>query len=697
VSRRRWLSLVLSVLFVVPSLASCATKSDRDAAQDIRLYQVLPVARKSKLVQEKGQGEAFAIVNTGAKPRYIRGWVLQSNVGSVLLPAATVKPGQILYVADDAEYFKKYWNFTPDFEFGQDTDVAVPDLRLPEQKVPVMNDEADVIRLYDDQDKLADILVYGSVGNPPSPWTGPPVQYVNSFPLTPANQVFTRMHQGGTFTTEPKATAWSGGTPTDPRRVYFAGQSDFAVRSVTGTMNLIAASAPDNAGPVLYELVDSARVSVRLAGYQFTAEELTRRLIAAAKRGVKVQVAIERNPGGSDMFESDKEVHQRLVRGGVGVLYYWKWDGDLSSRVNPLHSKYGIFDDETVLVASGNWINSVYNTDPSCGNREWIAVIKANSEVTRLVREVWDFDIGSGSPEVRPWNEKMDAPRMPDDYDAGPCLKYTPVKPRAVAYSGRATVTRILSPDNTFDRESGFLGLLRGAKRELLISANYINKWWGAAGDASNLTRYPQPYLQEIIAAARRGVNVMVILDRRGVKLDSLRDNHYVVQYLNDLAQKENLKLQARLINMDASGVGRTYHNKSLIVDDAVVISSINGSENSFRYARELALKFEGIGEFTQYYRDLFRFDWDASARPNFPWNVIALPRTSGTFVDWSANAELDVVRYEVHYKPTPAGSWTRLGVVDRPGFEDTHTTGVWGVVAVNRQGGRSNYAEVSR
>ncbi len=695
--RRRWLSLILSILFGVPLLASCVSQSDRKATEDVRLYQVLPVARKSKLVHAKGQGEAFAIVNTGAQPRFISGWVLRTNEGSVLLPAVTLKPGQIVYAADSVEYFKKYWNFMPDFEFGTDTDKAVPDLKMPDQKLPIMNDQADVVWLFDDRNNLADILVYGNVGNPPAPWIGPAVQFVTSFPLAPANQVLTRMHKGDQFVTEPQATAWSGGTPTDPRRVYFAGQSDFPVKSVTGFMNLTAASAPDNAGPVLYDLVDAARSSIRLAGYQFTAVELANRLMAAVKRGVLVQVAIERNPGGSDLFESDKQVQERMVRGGVSILYYWKWDGDLSTRINPLHSKYGIFDDETVLVASGNWVNSVYNTDPSCGNREWIAVIKANAGVAKLVQAIWDFDIASGSPEVRPWNAKMDAQLKPDDYDAGPCMKYTPVKPQALTVSGNATVTRILSPDNTMDRENGFLGLLHNAKQELLISANYINKWWGTARDANNLTRYPQPYLQEIIAAARRGVDVKVVLDRKGVKLDSLRDNHYVVQYLNDLAKQENLKLEARLINMDASGVGRTYHNKSLIVDDGVVISSINGSENSFRYARELALRFDGVPAFTQYYRDLFRFDWDASARPNYPWNVMAVPRNTGTFVDWSANAELDVVRYEVFYKVTPGGTWVKLGEVERPGFADTHFSGTWGVVAITRQGIRSNYAEISR
>ncbi|HLN64192.1 MAG TPA: phospholipase D-like domain-containing protein [Symbiobacteriaceae bacterium] len=694
--QRRFLSALLALLLVVPAaLAGCA-RGDQEAANDIRLYQVLPVARKSPLVNAPGQGEAMALINTGAQPHTVSGWSLATNAGKVVLPKLTMEPGQVVYLANDAEYFEKYWNFAPSFEYGGDTDKAVPDLKV-DPAPPVLADDGDVIRLLDDKAKQVDILVYGAVGSAPAPWSGAPVQFVNSFPLTPANQVLTRLKQGANYRMESRADSWSGGTPTQPERVYFAGQKDLPVKTVSGPMTVTALSAPDNSGPALMALVDKAKKSIRLVGYQFNNKELAERLVAAVKRGVRVQVGLERNPGGSDMFDSDKEAQEMLHTGGVEVLYYYKWDGDLSTRLNPIHSKYAMFDDETVLVSSGNWVGSNYPTEPYCGNREWTAVFQGNADIVKMIKEVWDADFGSGAAEVRGYNEKLDRPLQPDTYDAGPCVHYTPVKNYPVTTTGKGTVTRILSPDNTLDREQGFLGLLRNAKQELLINANYINAWWGNAKDEQNFTKYPQPYLTEIVAAARRGVDVKVILDRRNVQADSKRDNQYVVQYLNDLAKKEGLKLEARLINMDGSGIGRTYHNKSLIVDGAVVISSINGSENSFRYARELAIKIDELPEITGYFRDLFTADWEASARPNYPWDLTATPRNDGTFLNWSKNVELDVVKYEIYYKADAESEWEKVAERELPGYTDDHEKGIWGVVAVTKAGVKSNYAQTSR
>jgi len=695
--QRRLLSSLISLLLLLPLLAACAPKGDPAAAREVKLYQVLPVARaKSKLVKGEGEGEAIALINSGTTRHTVTGWSLAATQGQVTLPQLVLEPGQIIYLAADAEYFKAYWNKTPDFEYGVDADPAVPDLKA-EEAAPVLNDKGDIVRLLDEKGNLVDILAYGNLSTIPEPWTGPAVELVNSFPLTPGNQVITRRWHGGVLLLEPHAVSWSGGSKTQPERVFFAGQTDFPVKRVSGPMTLTAISAPDNAGPVLFDLIDQAKESIKLTGYQFTHLELADRLIAAAQRGVRVQVALERNPGGSEPYDSDKEAHQKLAQGGVEVLFYHKWDGDLSTSFNPVHAKYAIFDNETALVSSGNWTYSVYNADPTCGNREWMAVVKAGPEVIDLFTEVFHADFTSGRAEVRPYREELDRPLAPDNYDAGPCYPYTPVKPQPLTVTGEFTLTRILSPDNTMDREQGFLGLLRNAKQELLVSAAYINKWWGAAADEANLTNYPQPYLEEILAAARRGVEVKVLLDRRNVRADSPRDNQYVVAYLNEIAQKEGLKLEARLVNMDQSGIGRSYHNKSLIVDGSVVISSINGSENSFRYAREMAIRFEGSPAFTSYYRDLFNHDWRASERPNEPWSFMAIPLNEGTRLDWAENVELDLASYEVYYKAEATGEWELVKRVEKPGFTDDRTSGFWGVVAVNKAGVKSDYAEVNR
>jgi cardiolipin synthase len=688
----------MAAALVASLLTGCSTHSDPEAANDIRIYQVLPVARKSKLVREDGEGEAIAVINGGTKPHLITGWTVATGSGKVVLPKLTLEPGKVLYLAHSAEYFKNYWSFPPDFEYGVDTDKAVPDLKLPDHKAPILNDNGDIVRLLDDNGALIDILAYGSVTGMPAPWAGPPIAFVNSEPLTPANQVLTRLRDGDKLRLAPTAASFSGGTQSRSERVYFAGQSDFPVAAVTGNMTLTAASAPDNAGPMLFDMVDKAKKSIRIAGHQFGSQVLAEHLVAAVKRGIKVQVAVDRDPGGGDLSEADKALQEKLVKGGVDLLYYFNWDGALSTRFNSLHTEYAMIDDDTVLVGSGNWTEAAFSNDPTCGNREWVAAIKGNPDVVKLFKEVWDFDFSSGGPEVRRFDQR-DRALLPDEKtDPGPCFLYTPVKPSPLTVSGQATITRILSPDNTMDRQKGFLGLLHNAKHELLISASSINLWWGAAATGENLTNYPDPYIEEILAAARRGVTVKVLLDPRSTQLGSQRDNQHVVAYLDLMAKIENLKLEARLVNMDGAGIGGTYHNNSLIVDGATVISSMDGQENSFRYARELAIKVEGLSAFTDYYRELFQSDWEASARPNQPWQVMAVPRQGGTFIDWIPNVELDIAAYEVYYKRDTDPDWQKLGTVPGPGFRDeAHEAGTWGVVAVNKAGARSGYALVHR
>lgn len=140
----------MAAALVVSLLAGCSTQSDPEAANDIRIYQVLPVPRTSKLVRAEGEGEAIAVVNGGTKPHLITGWTVATGSGKLVLPKLTLEPGKVLYLAHSAEYFRNYWSFPADFEYGADTDNAVPDLKLPDQKAPILDDKGDIVRLLDD-------------------------------------------------------------------------------------------------------------------------------------------------------------------------------------------------------------------------------------------------------------------------------------------------------------------------------------------------------------------------------------------------------------------------------------------------------------------------------------------------------------------------------------------------------------------
>lgn len=96
----------------------------------------------------------------------------------------------------------------------------------------------------------------------------------------------------------------------------------------------------------------------------------------------------------------------------------------------------------------------------------------------------------------------------------------------------------------------------------------------------------------------------MVLLSDSFLDPSNPRDNTNTVQYLNSLAYREGLDLQARIFRSDIAAVDK-IHNKGLIVDGRkVLVSSVNWSYNSPANNREVSLILDHptIGE---YYTDI--------------------------------------------------------------------------------------------
>ena len=120
------------------------------------------------------------------------------------------------------------------------------------------------------------------------------------------------------------------------------------------------------------------------------------------------------------------------------------------------------------------------------------------------------------------------------------------------------------------------------------------------------------PFLDEAIRAARRGVRVRVLLDSYYYNTEGPADNDEMVRFINNLAAEENLPLEARLADLEANNIEK-IHNKGVIVDGrSVLVSSINWNDNSPRFNREtgVIIDHDGVGE---YFSRVFEDDWAAS------------------------------------------------------------------------------------
>ena len=117
----------------------------------------------------------------------------------------------------------------------------------------------------------------------------------------------------------------------------------------------------------LLDGVDRARSEIFLSAYLFRTienakgypEAVLKRLLAAAKRGVRIDVVVERNQDADDLNRSNAETAERLKQGGIRVCM------DAPDRV--MHTKLVVIDRRYVLIGSHNLTQSAlkYNHEAS--------------------------------------------------------------------------------------------------------------------------------------------------------------------------------------------------------------------------------------------------------------------------------------------------------------------------------------------
>ncbi len=157
---------------------------------------------------------------------------------------------------------------------------------------------------------------------------------------------------------------------------------------------------------------------------------------------------------------------------------------------------------------------------------------------------------------------------------------------------------------------------MRRARESLLIQQQYIHMHWGSKGESTRAT--PNLYLEEAIAAGRRGVSVRILLSDAFLTPSDEKDNLNTVTYVNEIAQKENLNMQARIIRSKLIGVDK-IHNKGVVVDNRfTLVSSINWSRNSPVNNREVSLLIDNP-QIGAYFDDIFTFDWYDGTPADYP------------------------------------------------------------------------------
>lgn len=333
------------------------------------------------------------------------------------------------------------------------------------------------------------------------------------------------------------------------------------------------------------ETLRAADDRLLLAGYTFGSERAVEAILAAANRGVRVLVLLEGGPVGG-LSQRQARLLDRLTAANVSV----RMVGGSTPRVQYHHAKYAVVDD-TALVLTENWKPSGTG---GASNRGWgvrLADERAAKELAAVFRTDWT------ARDAVPWQ----AFRRGRTFEpASPANTSQPTAFHPRAFDARATYL-LTAPGNA---RSGTQAVIRTADHRIEVIQPTITRG---------------PLVDALKRAARRGVAVRILL---GGAWYNAEENRKLAESLSAWADETGAPLQVRLA--EPGEAFETVHAKGLVVDDTVVVGSVNWTPTSLTENREVAVAVRDP-TVAAYFRRVFRADWSGDGGDESPPTTLAV------------------------------------------------------------------------
>jgi phosphatidylserine/phosphatidylglycerophosphate/cardiolipin synthase-like enzyme len=398
---------------------------------------------------------------------------------------------------------------------------------------------------------------------------------------------------------------------------------------VTGTATLTVAIAPDNAYRVISDVLGSAQHSIVMELHTFDNLGVLNVVTQTIGRGVSVTILLEGGPvGGID--DQELWVCQQIeAAGGQCWFMINESSQDIFDRYDYVHAKMIVVDERVVAIGSENLSprSLTYDNfvDGTRGHRGIYLVTDAPGVVARAL-EIWHADFDPlNHRDIYRWSST-------DPKYGLPAIGFTPnysiaVSGYRVRYPTPLTVTAPLtfelltSPESSLRASDSLLGLINRSGAGDAIEVEQLDEppHWGDS--ASNPIDDPNLRLEALIAAAGRGAQVRLLLDRYFDVPTATTSNAATVQYIESLraiSPTLHANLQARLGDPALYGL----HNKMFLFNvggqKLVHAGSLNGTETSNKANREVALQVES-GAAYAYLRAMFEYDWAFQRRALLP------------------------------------------------------------------------------
>lgn len=569
--------------------------------------------------------EAMQIQNISPNMVDVSGWRLSD--GSVASPttlpiSTTLAPGEAIWLADEGLAFQRQFGFLPDFE-RTDTLPSVPNMT---GTWPGFANTGDEVILLDNLSVIVDVLVYENGNITQVGWSGVSVSpYSGGVQSGEEGQILYRRRDQATNQPVPDtdtAGDWSQSTGNviNGRKVLYPGwdlDSYFFTAQLTQTAVLTIAIAPDNAYEAIVSQISRAQSSIVGESHTFENLGIMNALKAAAARGVSVTLLLEGGPPGG-LTDQEKYVCQELAAAGAQC---WFMINDSPNRIfdryTYIHAKFLIIDGQKAIISSENLSpDSLPYDDKSDGTwgRRGVVVITTAPGVVAHLQTIWQADFDPGRYiDLFPWTAG-------DPTYGNPTVGYIPITitggisynvrfPQPLTLNNSFGFEIIQAPENSLRDQDALLGLLNQAGDGDLILVQQLSErpYWGPT--TANPTTDPNPRLNAIIAAAQRGATVRLLLDAFFDDTSATTSNAATCTALNTQANNEGLDIECRTANPTGLGI----HNKMFLVrvngQGYIHVGSINGTENSNKANRELALQVHSLPAFNVL-AELFNRDW---------------------------------------------------------------------------------------
>lgn len=564
--------------------------------------------------------EAVRIRNVTDVPFDIGGWTIGDGESTLTLPQPLTLPsGNWLWLARNGNAFAMQFGHPPDYEL-QETSPDIPNLTGTWSG---LNNSGDQLLLSDGATLIDCVPFEGRYqGECGTQWSGEVVQPYNVGGVFGSEgQILYRKRDeqsGWPLADTNTAVDWAQDRQdsVNGRRVWYPGwdtESFFEPVVIQETAVLTVAITPDNGYAALVQQIDSAQESIQLEALTFENIGIANALTEAANRGVAVTLLLEGAPAGG-IDDAERYACQRLEAAGGACWFMISDDeNDIFDRYRFLHAKFMIVDGKTAVISSENLSpNSLPYDDKSdgtWGRRGVLLMTDAPGVITHL-QTLFAADLDPANHvDLFRWQSNHGSYGAPPP-DFAPITEtggvtYTVRYPTAVSFSDATHFSLIQSPENSLRQSDGLLGLLNeaGGGDTILVQQLVERPYWGQAGEQA-----PNLRLDALINAARRGAMVRLLLDSYFDDGDDL-SNKATCELVRQVAWEERIDLHCQIANPAGLGI----HNKMFLMHIGgkgyVHVGSINGTEQSNKGNRELALQVQS-DEAYAYLAEMFATDW---------------------------------------------------------------------------------------